>query len=148
MYIYIITNPCLNFRYAVEKKHQDWQTFVFISEHRKVTFDFVRMATAPDIQWSDEVYTIKKLVDLPEKYYPLIVLVVEGYYGQDDIETLATNQVNQNLFTDIWRLWRQKHVSQAGISNYIPQCTVGCNYLSLSEIPASGAKVLIYTRGK
>ena len=37
-----------------------------------------------------------------------------------------------------------KQVSQAGISNYIPQFTVGCNYLSLSAIPASGNKVLIY----
>ena len=43
----------------------------------------------------------------------------------------------------IWGLWCQKQVSQAGISNCIPQHTVGCNYLSLSEIPASGAKVLI-----
>ena len=36
-------------------------------------------------------------------------------------------------------------VSQAWISNYIPQFTVGCNYLSLPEIPASGNKVLIYS---
>ena len=34
-------------------------------------------------------------------------------------------------------------VSQAGISNYIPQFTVGCNYLSLPEIPAPGNKVFI-----
>ena len=53
-----------------------------------------------------------------------------GHYG------ISTNQ-------DIWRLRRQKQVSQAGISNYIPQFTVGCNYLSLPEIPASGTKVLI-----
>ena len=33
--------------------------------------------------------------------------------------------------------------SPAGIGNYIPQFTVGCNYLSLPEIPASGTKVLI-----
>ena len=38
----------------------------------------------------------------------------------------------------IWGLCCQKHVSQAGISNYIPQSTVGCNYFSLFEIPASG----------
>ena len=37
----------------------------------------------------------------------------------------------------------QKQVSQAGIRNYIPQKTVGCNYLSLPEIPASGNNVLI-----
>ena len=30
------------------------------------------------------------------------------------------------------------------ISNYIAQNIVVCNYLSLPEIPASGAKVLIY----
>ena len=40
-------------------------------------------------------------------------------------------------------LRRQKQVSQAGKSNYIPQSTAGCNYLSLPEIPASGNKVLI-----
>ena len=39
----------------------------------------------------------------------------------------------------------QKQVSQAGISNYIPQFTVGCNYLSLPEITVSGNKVLIYS---
>ena len=43
----------------------------------------------------------------------------------------------------IWWLWCQKQVSQAGISNCIPQHTVGCNYLSLPEIPASGDKVFI-----
>ena len=35
--------------------------------------------------------------------------------------------------------------TQVWISNCIPQNTVGCNYLSLPEIPASGTKVLIYT---
>ena len=49
-----------------------------------------------------------------------------------------------NTTADIWGLWCQKQVSQAGLSNYLPQFTVGCNYLSLPEIPASGAKVLIY----
>ena len=47
--------------------------------------------------------------------------------------------------TTIWGLGCQEHVSQAVISNFILQFTVGCNYLSLPEIPASGAKVLIYT---
>ena len=36
----------------------------------------------------------------------------------------------------------QKQVSQAWISNCIPQNTVGCNYLSLPVIPASGTIVL------
>ena len=41
----------------------------------------------------------------------------------------------------IWGCWRQKQVSQAGISNCIQQNTVGCNYLFLPEIPVSGIKV-------
>ena len=45
--------------------------------------------------------------------------------------------------TNIWGHCCHKQVSQAGISNYIPQFTVGCNYLSLPEIPASGNKVLL-----
>ena len=45
--------------------------------------------------------------------------------------------------TDIWRLRRQKQVSQVGISNYIVQFTVAYNYLSLPAIPASGAKVRV-----
>ena len=42
-----------------------------------------------------------------------------------------------------WGLCCQKQVSQTGISNYILQFTVGCNYLSLPKIPASGNKVHI-----
>ena len=37
-----------------------------------------------------------------------------------------------------------KQVSQAGKGNCIPQYSVGCNYLALPEVPASGTKVLIY----
>ena len=40
-------------------------------------------------------------------------------------------------------IWCQKHVSQAGISNCIPQYSVGCNYLFLPEIPTPGTKVII-----
>ena len=39
----------------------------------------------------------------------------------------------------------QKQVSQAGVINCIPQYSVRCNYLSLTEIPASGNKVLKYS---
>ena len=48
-----------------------------------------------------------------------------------------------NSMPYIWGLWCQKQVSQAGISNCIPQFTVGCNYLPLPEIPVSGTNVLI-----
>ena len=37
----------------------------------------------------------------------------------------------------------QKLVSRAGTSNYIPQYSVGCNYLSLSLILASDTQVLV-----
>ena len=43
---------------------------------------------------------------------------------------------------DNWGLCYQKQVSQAGISNHIPQFTVGCKNLSLHEIPPSGNKVI------
>ena len=36
----------------------------------------------------------------------------------------------------IWGLCRQKQVSQAGISDYIPRFTQGCNYLSLLSAEA------------
>ena len=39
-------------------------------------------------------------------------------------------------------LWCQKQVTQAGTNNCIPQNTMGCDYLSLPEIPASSTKVL------
>ena len=44
----------------------------------------------------------------------------------------------------IWRLSYIKHVTQAGISNSISHYSVGCNYLSLPEMSASGTKVIIY----
>ena len=41
-------------------------------------------------------------------------------------------------------LWRQKQVFRAWISNDISQYSDGCNYLSMPQIPAFGANVLIY----
>ena len=41
-----------------------------------------------------------------------------------------------------WGLCCQKQVSQTGISNYIPQFTVGCKYTYPCLIPASANKVL------
>ena len=41
-------------------------------------------------------------------------------------------------------LFQRSRISQAGITNYIPQFTVGCNYLSLPEISASVHKVHIH----
>ena len=41
-------------------------------------------------------------------------------------------------------LWCQRQASKKGISICIPQYSVRCNYLSITEIPASGTKVLKY----
>ena len=43
----------------------------------------------------------------------------------------------------IWGFCCQEQVSQASINNCIPQNTVGCTYLFLPEIAATGDKVLI-----
>ena len=47
----------------------------------------------------------------------------------------------------IRRLWHQKQVSETGISNCIPQYSMGCSYLTLPDISVPVAKVLIYWRG-
>ena len=61
-----------------------------------------------------------------------------------DLLSIKTQGRNFSVFWNkICGLWRQKQVSRAGISNCIPHDTVGCNYLSLPEIPAPGPKVLI-----
>ena len=52
--------------------------------------------------------------------------------------------LSRHFETYNWGFWCRKQVSQAGISNYIPHQTVGCNYSSLPEIPASGTEVLNY----
>ena len=56
---------------------------------------------------------------------------------------LYSNCSSTILLAFIRWLWRQKQVSLSGISNCTSQLTVGCNYLSLPEIPAYGAKVLL-----
>ena len=47
------------------------------------------------------------------------------------------------LVSYIWGLCCQKQIYQTGISNYISQSTMRCNYLYLPDISASGNKVLI-----
>ena len=69
----------------------------------------------------------------------VVLYAILCYIGQHYNSTQLYN-VNS---TDVWGLCHQKQVSQAGISNCIPQYSVGCNYLLLPEIPASGDKVLI-----
>ena len=59
----------------------------------------------------------------------------------------GSSPINHHVVANIWGLWCKKQVSQAGISNYIPQFTVGCNYLSLPGIPASGEQSLYVCAG-
>ena len=69
------------------------------------------------------------------------------YIACDNTDRQSSTVSGQNFhaaLTHIWGLWHQKWVSQAEISNYIPQFTVGCNYLSLSEISVCRTKVFIF----
>ena len=54
---------------------------------------------------------------------------------------------NGNHTRHIWGHWCQTQASQAGISNYILEFTVGCNYLTLPSIASSGTQVLISKTG-
>ena len=67
--------------------------------------------------------------------------------GKEDATTMQiyghTINTKRGKLAHIWGLCHLKQVHQAGISNYIPQFTVGCNYLSLPGIPVSGDKVHI-----
>ena len=65
-------------------------------------------------------------------------------YQLQQIPMMMMMTFSEVFWQNIWGLCRQKQVSQAWISNCISQNTVGCNYLSLPEIPASGIKVLIW----
>ena len=59
------------------------------------------------------------------------------------LEVIALyNREGVNDWAPCWH----KQVFQAGLSNHMPQFTVGCNYLSLPEIPASGNRFLDYYR--
>ena len=51
--------------------------------------------------------------------------------------------VSQGGKQSTWGLVCQEQVYRTWISNYNPQDTVGCNYLSMAYIPASGTHVLM-----
>ena len=59
-----------------------------------------------------------------------------------DLDTSAEHRLF-NVCHTIRGLGCQKQFYQARISNHIPQYSIGCNYLTLPEIPASGTKVLV-----
>ena len=76
----------------------------------------------------------------------IIQLFLYNIYKYWSIVNETEYHIHQPVFEDFAaRLTDcQKQVSQAGFSNCLPQNNVWCNYLSLPEIPACGAKVLIW----
>ena len=82
-------------------------------------------------------------------------MIFDSYAVTSENHWIFSRVIAESLFMVSYSLVRflqailelccQKNVPQAGISNYIPQFTVGSNYLSLPKKPASGSKVLIYT---
>ena len=79
------------------------------------------------VAWYQSLRAVSFLIQLPHCQWS----VNDSYQSTMDYDTINTK----------WGLCCQKQVSQTEISNYIPQFTVGCNYLSLPELPASGNKV-------
>ena len=55
------------------------------------------------------------------------------------LETIAVDRIKPSVYSTliICGLWHQRHASLVEIRNCNPNNTVGCNYLSLPEIPIS-----------
>ena len=70
----------------------------------------------------------------------VLIKYLQGFFCESGIIFPALSDT-----TDIWGLWWQMQVSQAGTSNCIPHYSLGCNFdLSLSEIPARNYPCLRY----
>ena len=83
-------------------------------------------------------------------------MLLHFQYEIKHIQSLKLSRPVLNMMTQLWGMvlvsssylvHMRTLVPEVGISgrisNCIPQYSVGCNYLSLPEIPASGTKVLI-----
>ena len=66
-----------------------------------------------------------------------------GYCSSLDNVVTGSERASQSCLRDVLQRFSMKQVFHAGIGNYIAQYSAGCNYLSMSEIPASGAKTFI-----
>ena len=51
------------------------------------------MAFRKPIKWSSPSLSIQELIGRYENSLPVIAMVTKGYYGEDEIDTLASNQV-------------------------------------------------------
>ena len=79
----------------------------------------------------------------------LILRMFDLYIDWTILEQVCLQYTKQRVLQDLlhtWWLCRLKQVSQAEISYCIPRKTVGCNYSSLPEIPASGDKIPFVTK--
>ena len=86
-------------------------------------------------------------VSLPWNGNVIIILMKFSSLAAPEVVKMTTSGAasNKNLVKMItFPFPFHKKASQARISNCIPQNTVGCNYLSMPEIPGSGSKVLIH----
>ena len=108
----------------------------------------LRTDTTADIE-VDKTIPYESLMTKAHKKIKLLQLIKNRIQENQEYSSSNWYLYNQSitdslhsLKTKSWGLCCQKQVSQAGISNYIPQFTVGGSYLSLPEIPASGYKVL------
>ena len=83
---------------------------------------------------------------LAPKFEVIVWLAVSNTFPEDLRATHSDKwrgQVGLKI-QDLYEDFGGSQVSQTVIIDYTPQFTVGCNFLSLSEIPDSGIKVLIY----
>ena len=51
------------------------------------------MAFQKSIKWSSFSLSTSELVDDYKGRFPIIAMVTKGYYGEDEIDTIASNQV-------------------------------------------------------
>ena len=51
------------------------------------------MAFQKPIKWSSFSLSTTELIDDYKGRLPIIVIVTKGYYGEDEIDTIASNQV-------------------------------------------------------
>ncbi len=57
-----------------------------------------KMAFRKPISWSSPPLSALQMIEDYEGQLPVIAMVTKGFYGEDEINTIASNQVNKFLF--------------------------------------------------
>ena len=60
------------------------------------------MAFRKPIKWSSPSLSTQELIDRYGNRLPIIAMVTKGYYGEDEIDTLASNQVRTLLLFSVF----------------------------------------------